>query len=147
MQPEGCPTLLNAVRTGAETIEPVTASTRISGLSVPFDIDAGLALSLLRKGGGHAFGVTDEEVFLAQQDLLQQEGIYCEPAGAAALAGYYQAISRRLIDPAESAVCLVTGHGFKDPMSIEQIAMKTASITVDAEHVFAALSGGGIACA
>ena len=119
----------------------------MSGLSVPFDIDPGLALSLLRQGGGHVFGVTDEEVFKAQRDLLQLEGIYCEPAGAAALAGYYQAISRRLIDPAESAVCRVTGHGFKDHMSIQPIAMMTTSITVDAKDVLAMLSDGRAACA
>jgi threonine synthase len=147
VQPEGCPTLLNAFRTGSDTIEPVAATTRVSGLSVPFDIDAGLALSLLHAGGGHAFGVSDEEVFQAQRDLLQLEGIYSEPAGAAALAGYYQALSRRIVDPAENAVCLVTGHGFKDPMSIEPIAMMTPSITIDSPHVLAALSGGGVACA
>ena len=50
---------------------------------------------------------------------MEQEGIYSEPAGAAALAGLAQARQQGLIEPEDRIVCLITGHGFKDLQSIE----------------------------
>jgi threonine synthase len=129
VQPTGCPTLLNAWRDGLDTVAPVNSTTRISGLSVPFDIDAGLALKLLRQGGGEAFGVTDDEVFRAQRDMLRREGIYCEPAAAAALAGYRQA------HKSGKCVCVVTGHGFKDPASVERVAAESPGVEADPERL------------
>lgn len=119
VQPNGCPTVLNAVRL-SKTVESVESATRISGLSVPFDIDASLAVRLLREGGGEAFGVDDGEVFAAQREMLREEGIYCEPAGAAALAGARRAVAQGVVKPGEQCVCLVTGHGSKDTDSIRR---------------------------
>ena len=132
VQPLSCPTLWNAYRDGSETIVPVHATTRISGLSVPFDIDASLALRLLRDNGGQAFGVSDEEVFAAHREMLRTEGIYSEPAGAAALAGYRQAFTAGSVQPHETCVCLVTGHGFKDLASVELAGSDVPSLTADA---------------
>lgn len=140
VQPQGCPTLWNAWRNGADAIASVESTTRISGLSVPFDIDAGLALRLLRQGGGKAFAVSDDEVFAAQRDLLRSEGIYTEPAGAAALAGYYQARRTGAIAENEASVCLVTGHGFKDPASMEQAARETPGYVADASNLLELLA-------
>jgi len=140
VQPQGCPTLWNAWRDGADTIAPVESTTRISGLSVPFDIDAGLALRLLRQGGGKAFAVSDDEVFAAQRELLRREGIYSEPAGAAALAGYHQARRSGAIAQNETSVCLVTGHGFKDPASMEQAARETPGCTAEASNLLELLA-------
>ncbi|MFN7935208.1 MAG: pyridoxal-phosphate dependent enzyme [Bryobacteraceae bacterium] len=139
VQPAGCPTLWNAWRDGVDTIAPVESTTRVSGLSVPFDIDAGLALRMLRQGGGQAFAVSDDAVFAAQRDLLRMEGIYSEPAGAAALAGYYQAREKGIVREREASVCLVTGHGFKDPVSVEAAARETAGYTADAGNLMAVL--------
>ncbi|MBL8174748.1 MAG: pyridoxal-phosphate dependent enzyme [Bryobacterales bacterium] len=139
VQPEGCPTLWNAWRNGLDRIAPVESTTRISGLSVPFDIDAGLALRMLRQGGGQAFAVSDGEVFDAQRHLLRREGIYAEPAGAAALAGYRQACRNGAVREGEAAVCLVTGHGFKDPASIASAAEETPSYHSDGGDLLAVL--------
>lgn len=139
VQPEGCPTVCKAFRDGASSIAPVQSTTRISGLSVPFDIDAGLALARLREGGGQAFAVRDEEVWEAQRDLLRLEGICSEPAGAAALAGYYQARAEGVVGPKEPSVCLVTGHGFKDPASLEQAAEQASRLTADEGHLLEVL--------
>lgn len=118
VQPNGCPTVLNAVRL-SKSVEPVESATRLSGLSVPFDIDASLAVRMLREGGGEAFGVDDTEVFEAQREMLREEGIYCEPAGAAALAGARRAVASGVVKPGERCVCLVTGHGSKDTASVQ----------------------------
>jgi len=104
VQPLGCPTVLTREFSGS--------TTRISGLSVPMDIDASLARETLRENGGTAVGVTDEEIFEAHALLLREEGIFAEPAGAAAYAGW------RKIQPEGVSVCLVTGSGAKEPASL-----------------------------
>lgn len=118
VQPEGCATVVAAYRENRQNILPVASTTRISGLAVPFDLDAGLALAQLRANGGRGIAIADEEVFTAQRRMLREEGIWCEPAGAAALAGCLRAHEQGWIAPGATVVCLVTGHGFKDPASL-----------------------------
>lgn len=122
VQPEGCNTLVKAWEAGTDSISPVESTTRVSGLSVPFDIDASLALRELRARNGHALTVSDAEVFEAQGQMLALEGIYTEPAGATALAGAKKALQLGWIRPDDPVVCLVTGHGFKDPDSTARAA-------------------------
>jgi len=131
VQPEGCPTVAAAFERGDDQIQLAESTTRISGLSVPFDIDASLALSHLRKSGGRAFAVSDEEVFAAQRMLLSQEGIYAEPAGAAALAGLCRALRCGVVRRTDTVVCLVTGNGFKDPESISVAAARYPTTSVE----------------
>jgi threonine synthase len=124
VQPSGCSTVAAAFERGDSEIRPVQSTTRISGLAVPLDIDASLALEHLRRRGGCGFAVEDEEVFEMQQSLLSKEGIYCEPAGAAALAGLRKALKLGVVSGGDTVICLVTGHGFKDPDSVRRAAEK-----------------------
>ncbi|MCX6622050.1 MAG: pyridoxal-phosphate dependent enzyme, partial [Acidobacteria bacterium] len=106
---------------------------KIHALSVPMDLDGSLALGLLRQGRGYGYSVTDEEVFAAQRILLRREGVYAEPAGAVALAGYLQALEQGVIRPEEPSVCVVTGGGFKDVASLrtEPVSSATELASVD----------------
>jgi len=131
VQPKGCSTVVASYERGDDEIRPVESTTRISGLSVPYDIDAALALKLLRRCGGMAFGVDDDEVYEAQRLMLMREGIYCEPAAATGLAGMMHALKRGLINRQDNIVCLVTGHGFKDPDSIRRAAAQNAAALID----------------
>lgn len=132
VQPERCNTVVTAWERGVETIEAVQSSTKISGLSVPFDIDASLLVKLLKETGGKALTVSDEAVWSAQGRMLSEEGIYCEPAGATALAGALRARELGWIADGDEVVCLVTGHGFKDPNSIAAAAGRFPDKRVDA---------------
>jgi threonine synthase len=138
VQPEGCSTVAATFARGDREIRPVAGRTRVSGLAVPFDIDAGRALERLLACGGYALEVSDDAI-LAAQAMLIQEGIYCEPAGAAALAGWLRAIEVRLVRPEDPAVCLVTGHGSKDPMSVEAIARRYPALETPGDRVSACL--------
>lgn len=139
VQPDGCPTVVAAWMRNDSTISSVQSTTRISGLSVPFDIDGSLALSLLRQTGGQAYAVSDDDVFHAQREMLAHEGIYCEPAGATALAGVHAAIAAGHVSPDEGIACLVTGHGFKDPGSIEEAARSHPEVFATLEELADAL--------
>jgi threonine synthase len=71
--------------------------------------------------------VSDEEILAAQSWLAKHEGIFIEPASAAAIAGLFKccnsndaARSFQKIPQASRIVCTVTGHGLKDPDAIIQ---------------------------
>ena len=135
VQPSGCSTVVAAFERGDSEIRPVQSTTRISGLAVPFDIDASLALEHLRRRNGCGFAVDDEEVFEMQRSMLSKEGIYCEPAGATALAGLRKALKSGIVSNEETVVCLVTGHGFKDPDSMRRAAEKQASALIGPDEL------------
>lgn len=57
----------------------------------------------------------DEVILAAQRLLAAEEGIFCEPASAAAIAGVLRDIEQGKIEPESVVVCTLTGHGLKDP--------------------------------
>jgi len=122
VQPEGNNTIAGALASGlAKATSIPQSTTKISGLQVPNVIDGNEVIAMCSTSGGTGHLVTDEEVFALQKKLAMQEGIYCEPAGAVALAGALNAVKEGMISKEEPIVCLVTGHGFKDPASVERI--------------------------
>jgi threonine synthase len=135
VQPRGCSTVVASFMRGDDQIRAIESTTHISGLAVPFDIDASLALASVRESGGTGQAVDDEEVLEMQGLMFTQEGIYCEPAGAAALAGLRRAVEEKVVRPHETAVCLVTGHGFKDPDSVRCAAMKHRFLVMEASQL------------
>ena len=58
---------------------------------------------------------TDEEILAAQKLLAEKEGVFCEPASAASLAGALRDVENGRIPTGSSIVCTLTGHGLKDP--------------------------------
>ena len=75
---------------------------------------------------------TDEEILAAQKLLAEREGIFCEPASAASLAGAMRDINSGKIPENSCVVCTLTGHGLKDP----DTAIKQSTgpvVKVDAE--------------
>ena len=47
--------------------------------------------------------------------LAQEEGVFCEPASAASVAALLEAARDGLVEPGARVVCVLTGHGLKDP--------------------------------
>ena len=65
--------------------------------------------------------VSDEFVWQVQKRLAREEGIFCEPAGAVALAGALQAAKNGEIAEGATVVCTVTGSGFKDNAAVDRM--------------------------
>ena len=59
--------------------------------------------------------VSDEKIVEAYKMLASTEGILCEPASAASVAGLIQAHSENLVELGSDIVCILTGNGLKDP--------------------------------
>ncbi|MDR7400977.1 MAG: threonine synthase [Armatimonadota bacterium] len=73
------------------------------------------AVRAVRESGGRFVAVSDERI-LAARDLLAREGLFVEPASAASVAGVL-ALAREG-DLAGEVVCVLTGHGLKDPEAV-----------------------------
>jgi len=74
-----------------------------------------LALQAQAESGGWFDELSDTEILAAQRLLAEQEGIFCEPASAASLAGAMRDVQRGKIPAGSLVVCTLTGHGLKDP--------------------------------
>jgi threonine synthase len=94
------------------------------------------ALAALGESGGRIEAVSDEEILAAQYWLASNEGVFCEPASAAAVAG----VLKHGVE-AERLVCVLTGHGLKDPDVAIENAPAVISCDVDLAQVERAVLG------
>lgn len=69
---------------------------------------------------GFIGAVSDEEILKACKLLAQEEGIFCEPASAASLAGVLQSVENGLNLQGQRVVCIITGTGLKDPAVVSR---------------------------
>ena len=71
------------------------------------------ATAAMTESGGAIEAVSDEEILAAYRFLAAREGVFCEPASAASVAG----LLRHGAGDARRVVCVLTGHGLKDPQT------------------------------
>jgi threonine synthase len=97
------------------------------------------ALDARDESDGHIGIVTDTEILDAYRLLASEEGVFVEPASAAAVAGLLRAAEDRLVARDDVVVCTMTGHGLKDPQraidTVEIAEPSEASATAVAEVV------------
>lgn len=77
------------------------------------------AAAALDDSGGYITAVTDDAILTAWRQLGTLEGVFVEPASAAGVAGLKQRIASGEMDVrGQRIVCVVTGHGLKDPQIV-----------------------------
>ncbi|MDQ6995023.1 MAG: threonine synthase [Mariprofundaceae bacterium] len=67
------------------------------------------------ESGGRIDAVTDNEILQAYDMLASMEGVFCEPASAASVAGIIKLNKAGYFKPGDKIVCTLTGNGLKDP--------------------------------
>lgn len=72
-----------------------------------------LAIAAQQESGGQFNAVTDAEILAAYRLLAADEGIFCEPASAASVAGVLKVKDQ--VPTGATVVCVLTGNGLKDP--------------------------------
>ena len=77
------------------------------------------AIAARDESGGLIEAVTDEEILDAQRMVVRLEGAFCEPASAAGVAGVRRLAAEGRIRTDETVVCVLTGHGLKDPDAVQ----------------------------
>ncbi len=89
------------------------------------------AMDAMTSSGGAVNAVTDEQILDAYRFLARNEGVLCEPASAASVAGLLAYGARG----AQRVVCVLTGHGLKDP----DTALAQAGAVIPCEPEIAAI--------
>ncbi|MGH9535647.1 MAG: threonine synthase [Terriglobales bacterium] len=92
---------------------PVHAETRATAIRIGNPASWPKAVRVLQETGGDCTAVSEAEIAIAKAEI-GAEGIGCEPASAAALAGLKQWLARGSIRREESVVLILTGHLLKD---------------------------------
>lgn len=73
------------------------------------------AVAAAEESGGSISIVTDEEILAAYKLVASKEGLFCEPASGASVAGMLKLAKQGKIPDGSTVVCILTGHGLKDP--------------------------------
>jgi threonine synthase len=89
------------------------------------------AMDAMTSSGGAVAAVTDGQILDAYRFLASSEGVFCEPASAASVAGLLVHGAR----DARRVVCVLTGHGLKDP----QTALERAGAVVPCDPELGAI--------
>ena len=89
------------------------------------------ALNAQDQSGGKIDSVTDDEILGAYHRLATEEGIFCEPASAASVAGLIKRSQNGENLSQLTAVCVITGHGLKDPDTALSIAADRVEVVAD----------------
>lgn len=140
IQATGSSPVVRAIR---ENLPQVVAEERPETVATAIRIGAPVngekALEAIRKTGGTAAAVTDDEILAMQKDLARKEGIGVEPASAASVAGVRKLVGSGIIDPSECIVCVVTGHLLKDPETVIRQCESPTEIDADLPSLLSAL--------
>jgi threonine synthase len=98
----------------APRLVPVEASDRrgtiASAIRIPTPVHRDEVEQALARCGGSVVAVSDSEIVDTWRSLARDEGLFCEPASAAAVAG----VARTEAGSGARVVCVLTGHGLKD---------------------------------
>jgi len=88
------------------------------------------AVAARDESGGRIDAVTDDEILQAYDMLASLEGVFCEPASAASVAGIIKLNNAGYFQAGDRIVCTLTGNGLKDPDTAMQGI--TRPVTIDA---------------
>jgi len=91
------------------------------------------------ESGGLIDSVTDDEILSAYRLLAGKEGLFCEPASAAGVAGILKMSQAGQLDRGQVIVCTLTGNGLKDPQWALEGASDPILLPVDVVAAAAAL--------
>jgi threonine synthase len=97
------------------------------------------ALSTIRRSGGTAVVVGNQAIMHWQQRFASEEGLYIEPASAAAIAALDEFRSSGQVTPEQKVVALLTASGLKDPQATAAEQPDLPLIPGDVDAAFALL--------
>ena len=142
VQAAGASPVYKAYVEGSDEVKPMKeVETIATAIRIGNPVNWKRALKAVRESAGLMGAVTDEEILQAQRVLASREGIFAEPAGAAPIAFLIKAAREGFIERDSSVVCIVTGHGLKDPDIVLKTAGKLVEIEPSIGGVLEALGG------
>ena len=85
--------------------------------------------------------VSDEEILKAYKLIASEEGIFCEPASAATVAGLLKLSKKDFFKKGDIITCTLTGHGLKDPDNAIKISEKPVTLEPDFNKIVETILG------
>lgn len=120
-------------------LTPVKAATMADSISVDIPRAFSQAIRVAKDGNGEFIRVSDDEIAAAREMLAAEHGVFAEPAGAAAAAGYLS--QRKNVSRREKIVILNTGNGLKDTASALKRITLPEPVNPDPEKILKLLRG------
>jgi threonine synthase len=133
VQAAGCAPIVRAFEAGEEFAERWEgAATMATGIRVPKAIGDFLILRAVRESGGAAIAVEEEEIARAVEDAARDDGFLLCPEGGAVLAGWREALKRKLVGKDERVVLFNCANGNKYPLPDKAGRLDLAAVDVAA---------------
>ncbi len=131
VQAAGCAPIVRAFESGAESAERWEgAATIATGIRVPKAIGDFLILRAVRESGGAAIAVEESAIAQAVEDAARDDGLLLCPEGGAVLAGWRQALERKLVGKDERVVLFNCANGNKYPLPDKAGRIDLATVRV-----------------
>lgn len=143
LQATGCAAVVKAFKEKKKSYEikdwgkPDTIAAAIAD---PFPLDGEIALDSIYESKGYAEWISDKEILKGQKAVAECEGIFAEPASSTTIAGLIKLKNAGIINENESAVCIVTGTGLKDPKIAAKNIKEPPVISKDIKSLLKVLS-------
>jgi threonine synthase len=112
------------------------STTVASAIRIADPAHAPAVAEFLRASNGSVVSLSDEAILRAWRALALEEGLFCEPASAAGLA----ALEEHPVEHGARVVCVVTGHGLKDPETAARLSGAPISVEPDPDAIAEAAS-------
>jgi threonine synthase len=109
------------------------AETAASAIRIADPAHAAEVAGAIERSGGRVVTVSDEAILDAWRALAQDEGVFCEPASAAGVAG----LAHAGLAPGTRVVCVITGHGLKDPETAARLTPPPVAVDPDPDAIAA----------
>jgi len=93
------------------------------------------------ESGGLIDMVSDDEILKAYKLISSKEGIFCEPASAAGVAGILKLAEKNYFKKNSTIVCTLTGHGLKDPENAIKISEKPVTVEANFNQIAELFAG------
>ncbi len=99
------------------------------------------AIDARDESGGRIDSVTDSEILNAYSLIASTEGIFCEPASAASLAGVIKLYKENYFKNGNNVVCTLTGSGLKDPDIVFKVSKEPLKVKAEIQAVEKIIEG------
>ena len=113
------------------------ATTVASAIRIAEPVHRAQADAAIERSGGQTVSLSDDAVLRAWRELAEREGVFCEPSSAAGIA----ALERLRPDSGLRVVCVITGHGLKDPATVERSTPPPIAVDPDPNAIAEAAGG------
>ncbi|GMR04960.1 MAG: threonine synthase [Thermodesulfobacteriota bacterium] len=87
------------------------------------------------ESGGVIEAVSDTEILDAYKLIASREGVFCEPASAASVAGAIKKKKEGILNDGDTVVCTLTGHGLKDPDRALATSEEPLNVAADIKEI------------